>query len=104
VRLGLLDVLGEAACECVAEDLAGESLIVRADAATPDAVVVDWDTFRADEVLPVLRERYPAVTVIECSNDRLAMRVVPGRPGGDPYEATLSASGLVRAVRAAAAG
>jgi len=107
MRLGLLGVLGDAAILCVGESSEeqahAEALLQRLDGAHPDAVVVDWDDRRYEAVAASVLARRPEVTVIACSSERLAMRVVPARRELGPYESRLSAQGLVEAVEAASA-
>lgn len=103
MRLGLLEVLADARIECVGERAAQADLLSRLEATAPDAVVVDWDDRRSEAVMASVQTRRPSVTVIACSSDRLAMRVVPGRADAVPYESELSTSGLVEAVRSASA-
>lgn len=104
MRLGLLGVLSDAQVDCVAEGeplRPGVSLLDRLDAGVPDAVVVDWDDRRYEAVAASVLARRPEVTLVACSSDRLAMRVVPGRQDRQVYEMKLSAQGLVEAVRSA---
>lgn len=114
VRLGLVGVLGDADIDCVGEvpvavlggnatpdHVAGGGLLQRLDRSEPDAVVVDWDDRRYEAVAASVHARRPSVTVIACSDERLSMRVIPGRQDRDVYESRLSAQGLVEAVRAA---
>lgn len=101
MRLGLLGVLGDAAISCVAEPDDASGILPRLDVARPDVVVVDWDDRRYEAVAASVLARRPGVTVIACSSERLAMRVVPGRRERDSYESKLSAQGLVEAVQAA---
>ncbi len=104
LRLGLMGVLSDADIDCVGEAAtAGEGLLQRLDGSQPDVVVVNWDDQRYEAVAASVLARRPAVTVIACSNDRLSMRVVPGRQDRGVYESSLSAQGLVEAVRAASA-
>lgn len=101
MRLGLLEVLADARIECVGERSVQPDLLARVEATAPDAVLVDWDDRRSEAVMASVQTRLPTVTVIACSSDRLAMRVVPGRVDRVAYESELSTSGLVEAVRAA---
>lgn len=106
MRLGLVGVLADARIECVAEQRSGarrRGLLQRLDDAHPDAVVVDWDDRRYEAVAASVLARRPEVTVIACSSERLALRVLPGQQGLAPYETRLSAQGLVEAVQAASA-
>lgn len=103
MRLGLLGVLSDAEIACVGEDPAPFELLRRLDDVSPDAVVVDWDDRRYEAVAASVLARRPEVTVIACSSNRLAMRVVPGRRDHGVYESKLSAKGLVEAVHAASA-
>jgi DNA-binding NarL/FixJ family response regulator len=103
MRLGLLEVLADAHIETVGEPSEPPDLLERLEATTPDAVVVDWDDRRSEAVMASVLTRLPTVTVIACSSNRLAMRVVPGKAGAAAYESELSTSGLVEAVRAASA-
>lgn len=101
-RLGVIAVLVDGAVECVAEQDAHGDLLGRLEGCQPDAVLVDGDDGCTGSLVAVVRDRRPEVTVIECSNEQLTMRVLPAGPGGHPYETTLSAAELVGAVRAAA--
>ena len=104
VRLGLMGVLSDAAIDCVGEaSTPGEGLLQRLDGSTPDVVLVNWDDRRYEAVAASVLARRPAITVIACSNDRLSMRVVPGRHDRGVYESRVSAQGLVEAVQAASA-
>ena len=104
VRLGLMGVLSDADINCVGEaSPPGDGLLERLDGAEPDAVVVDWDDRRYEAVAASVLARRPSVTVIACSDERLSMRVVPGRQDHGVYESRLSAQGLVEAVKAASA-
>lgn len=105
MRLGLLGVLSDAQIACVAEtgDDRRRGLLRRLDASGPDVVVVDWDDRRYQAVTASVLARQPDVTVIACSSERLAIRVLPAQQGREPYESELSAQGLVEAVRAASA-
>lgn len=104
VRLGLLGVLADADISCVGEATApADGLLQRLDGSEPDAVVVNWDDRRYEAVAASVLARRPAVTVIACSDERLSMRVIPGRRDHGVYESRLSAQGLVEAVRAASA-
>ncbi len=101
MRLGLLGVLGDAQIACVSEPADESGILQRLEAGHPDVVVVDWDDRRYEAVAASVLTRRPGVTVIACSSNRLAMRVVPGRRDQHSYESKLSAQGLVEAVQAA---
>ncbi|MEX1022718.1 MAG: hypothetical protein WD058_06180 [Dehalococcoidia bacterium] len=105
MRLGLLGVLSDAKIACVAEsrDSRPRGLLRRLDGATADVVVVDWDDRRYEAVTASVLARQPELTVIACSSERLAMRVLPAQRDRQPYESRLSAQGLVDAVQAASA-
>jgi len=108
VRLGLMGVLSDADINCVGEvstdhSTADEGLLQRLDGAQPDVVVVDWDDRRYEAVAASVLARRPTITVIACSDERLSMRVIPGRQDRGVYESRLSAQGLVEAVRSASA-
>lgn len=104
MRLGVVGVLSDAQIVCVGEDDDEDprsSLLQRLDGADPDAVVVDWDDRRYEAVAASVLARRPTVTVVACSSERLAMRVIPGRQDRNVYEQQLSAEGLVEAVKTA---
>jgi len=124
VRLGLMGVLSDADISCVGEAVTPNSaaqssvaqhstpqspatdegfLLQRLDCAQPDVVVVDWDDRRYEAVAASVLARRPSITVIACSDERLSMRVIPGRQDRGVYESRLSAQGLVEAVKAASA-
>lgn len=105
VRLGLMGVLSDADINCVGEPSAtpAQGLLQRLDGAEPDVVVVNWDDRRYEAVAASVLARRPSVTVIACSDERLSMRVIPGRQDRSVYESRLSAQGLVEAVKAASA-
>lgn len=101
-RLGVIAVLVDGAVECVAEQAPNDDLLVRLDRSQPDAVLIDGDDGCTGSLAEAVRGRRPEVTVIECSNEQLKMRVLPAGADRHPYETTLSAAELVGAVRAAA--
>lgn len=100
-----MGVLSDADINCVGEASTTpvQGLLQRLDGAEPDVVVVNWDDRRYEAVAASVLARRPSVTVIACSDERLSMRVIPGRQDRSVYESRLSAQGLVEAVKAASA-
>jgi AmiR/NasT family two-component response regulator len=96
-RAGLADLLSEAGCDVIPDDLASGGILERLVDSQPDVVLLDLDDPGAEEVSRSLSTIFPAVTVIACSSAALQMRVYPPFHGGESYLSQLSPDLLVRA-------
>jgi AmiR/NasT family two-component response regulator len=97
-RLGLREILDQAAIEIVAECEPG--LVMTFLAAVPsDVVVLDLDASDTDQLARTVAARHPAVTVVACSVDRSLMRVYPRTGSGHAYSRELTAAALAEAAR-----
>lgn len=95
MRLGLRELLTEAGCEVVAEEVPDDGdLATRLGRSLPDILVLDIDD---EDVARAVSIAYPSIKVIVCATTGESMRVFPRFHRGESYLTPMSAERLAEA-------
>jgi two-component system chemotaxis response regulator CheY len=98
-RLGIRDLLDKEGFDVVAEQSPGAAIVDRLTEARPDVVFLDLDRPESLPTAAWITSSFPAIKVIACSADELAMRVYPPFHRGESYLSALDRERLVEAIR-----
>ena len=93
LRLGLRDLLTDAGCEVVADDLT-EGVVDRLSRSLPDVLLVDLDDVELARSISVA---FPAVKVIACGRSGDTMRIFPRFHRGESFLTTMTVDLLIDA-------
>ncbi len=93
MRLGLCDLLTEAGCEVVAEDVDGD-LVDRLTRILPEVLLVDLDD---EELARAVSVAFPAIKVIACAPSGESMRIFPRFHHGESFLTPMSVEHLIDA-------
>jgi DNA-binding NarL/FixJ family response regulator len=95
MRLGLRDLLTEAGCEVVAEDINDDyDLVDRLSYTLPDVLLLDLDD---EELARAVSVAYPGIKVIACAPSGESMRIFPRFHHGESFLTTMSVEFLIDA-------